>query len=532
MTEANAKRNRLLPIIVAIAVAAGVGGVIAVTPGPESQPQTTPRPADPGPAGDTPPSDSPVAGAADGSERIVELTLFVTSDQQCGLEDCGCQVSQEGGLVRRAALIRQYDAARSIVLDGGDMACAATGDLPGLATLKYEFMLRGMARLGAAALAVGGTEVRLPRDRLAQAARQSGLTPPFITANLRAAATGKGDGAGRPAPWVIVERAGIKVGITSAITPAEAAGADAGWTVDPAGPAVGRALRELRDGGADLRVVLVAGDESAARQLAADHARDADLIAFSGPAAEFRVRSLGPLPIGPDGGAPYLFRDGDDSRTQGVITVRVAAGADDGPGRLVSLRGTSIRLTTDFPTDPEITAMVRGPLRARAHDLERTAPVPARRADGDAHMPVSACAGCHSRIVDRWSETGHARAYQTLVETTKQTDAHLDPRCIGCHTQGYRDPNNGGFLVAAEALEDESFRDVACGNCHGYSKRHVDYRRMRSPQRATVQIPRPGKEVCRDCHYSHHDPGFDAPDNPTGDDKLAAMIRMCRGRRD
>lgn len=105
----------------------------------------------------------------------------------------------------------------------------------------------------------------------------------------------------------------------------------------------------------------------------------------------------------------------------------------------------------------------------------------------EAYLGWQTCKACHLAIYERWANTPHAKAFATLAEGDKWSDAS----CLVCHTTGY---------------EIESKRDstdirpemwnVQCEACHGVGTKHRRDGRMRI-------VP---ESVCLKCHTPEWSP--------------------------
>ena len=105
------------------------------------------------------------------------------------------------------------------------------------------------------------------------------------------------------------------------------------------------------------------------------------------------------------------------------------------------------------------------------------------------------CVECHAEINQLWSQTGHANAYNSLLDS-KQQDL---PACLQCHVVGYGE--TGGFLDQELTLE---LAGVQCESCHSPGKRHFD-----APDDLHHIIRLPTEKDCRTCHTTGQDPHFD-----------------------
>lgn len=106
------------------------------------------------------------------------------------------------------------------------------------------------------------------------------------------------------------------------------------------------------------------------------------------------------------------------------------------------------------------------------------------------------CMQCHSSIHADWSQTLHAKAFETL-EAIGQDD---NPVCVRCHVVGLN--SVGGF--SSRALTND-LAGVGCEACHGPGRAHVE-----NVQDASLRPPKNiSSAVCGACHTGSHHPNYD-----------------------
>lgn len=113
------------------------------------------------------------------------------------------------------------------------------------------------------------------------------------------------------------------------------------------------------------------------------------------------------------------------------------------------------------------------------------------------HSPFAgakACAACHKKEYDTWSQSKHHLAYETLIKEGKQ----FDSECVSCHVVGAKE--KGGFVSAKDTPQ---YAGVQCENCHGARKEHT-----KNPH-INPNIKINAKTVCTSCHHSPHVAEFD-----------------------
>jgi hypothetical protein len=399
---------------------------------------------------------------------------------------------------------------------------APSGSLTGIELeqrrIKAELLMAAAAALDLDALGVGEADLAFGPAFLREGAARNGL--PYVSANVV-------DEAGVPLfpASVVVERAGLRIGVTAASREGLP-----GVVVRPATEAVRGVVAELRRDGVDHVVLLshlgIDGDE-----LIAEEVDGIDLIFGS----HDRRHQTTPLIVGTTaifqagakgkhlGQATVEFRRGATGwssaeargralRRKETLTLQledydrqIAEAADERTrSRLERIRGLTQRRLDDLvipPADGGLTHAVVGkkipvsPSLAEepamtalvGEALERLQATPDRggavRTWGD-WVGGSQCIACHREEHVDWKESGHAGAWKSLVRERRQFD--LD--CWSCHVTGAgkpdgpTGPNQVGFL-----------RDVQCEACHGPGRAHV--------ADPTVAVDRsPGEALCLECH--------------------------------
>jgi len=110
-------------------------------------------------------------------------------------------------------------------------------------------------------------------------------------------------------------------------------------------------------------------------------------------------------------------------------------------------------------------------------------------------ISYDACKDCHADIVESWSKTPHAKAFETLAEQGKEKQTN--PGCVKCHVVGF--DADGGFIDMALTPE---LKGVQCECCHGPGARHAE---TEDPEKI---VAKPGEAVCRVCHTVGQDKNF------------------------
>ena len=115
-----------------------------------------------------------------------------------------------------------------------------------------------------------------------------------------------------------------------------------------------------------------------------------------------------------------------------------------------------------------------------------------RLVQGDsAFAGAHSCVPCHRPQHLQWSTTGHASAYQSLMDEKR----HMDQECYSCHVTGAGHPDG------QRPADVGPYRDVQCETCHGPSRAHT------LDPVGVKPIKVPTKETCVECHDGVRDEG-------------------------
>jgi hypothetical protein len=117
------------------------------------------------------------------------------------------------------------------------------------------------------------------------------------------------------------------------------------------------------------------------------------------------------------------------------------------------------------------------------------------------YLGAEICARCHVEQYARWTETAHARAFETLVNEDKQT---VD-ECLKCHVVGFEETSGYALTWLRDRQgnpvtpkDNVALRNVQCESCHGMGTFHGTELMMKTPP----------EDICRSCHTGEFDKGF------------------------
>jgi len=104
------------------------------------------------------------------------------------------------------------------------------------------------------------------------------------------------------------------------------------------------------------------------------------------------------------------------------------------------------------------------------------------------------CAFCHPSAHAEWEETGHARAFQALLDVGQADNT----ACLPCHTTGFGQPGGYQNLETTAALAG-----VQCESCHGPGGPHVS-NIMDPALRPPAGVEMVSAAICGTCHQQVH----------------------------
>lgn len=433
----------------------GLGGCPAKRP-------TADQPARPGDEKTAPPvvveSPKPSPSLADWPKP---LATFVLTGQQMGyIEPCGCTglENQKGGLARRHTLIQQLknDRGWSVVpLDvGGQVKRFGKQQ-----EIKFAHTVQGLRSMGYRAIGFGEGDLRLtPGELLAAISGPDGTVSDFVSSNVAVLAREL-----QPR-WLVIEAGGQRIGVAAVLGDKYESHLRGDELLhEPAAAALATLTPELKQQGCNFHILLVHAPLDEARKLA-EAAPLFDLVVASGET------SLPSSDLEQVGGKTRLLQLGQKAMYVGVV------GLYDDPA--TPLRYESVPLDGRFADSPEMLKLLadyQQQLKDLGLDeLGLSAPP---HPSGRKFVGSQQCAACHTEAYEKWSQTTHAHATDSLVSPPNsrgEIARHFDPECLSCHVTGWEPqqfhPYESGFL----SLEQTPLlKHSGCENCHGPGSAHV-----------------------------------------------------------
>ena len=434
-----------------------------------------------------------------------ELVLVLSGQTYGYISPCGCSRPQQGGLERRANLVRQLQAKGWPVvgLDLGDIAPPHNHGVKAQNLLKYKATMESLKGMGYAAVGLGEYDFATQIWDLltAYALNAKGSPPAVLSANLIGVSR---DDSGKvtetfPLAVAFPPVAGDKP-VVDAYAVSEALGRPALGVVSAVGPPAAlrvekydRTLDFARDAKGE-----VTSAPAIAKALAALDAHPAKpklrALLYVGPlddaklAAEafpqFQVilcQSDDPepptFPAVVNGGKTTIVQVGHKGRSVGVVGAFAnAAGGFDIHYQLVPLTEDYVTPPGQDASNPALAVLEDYALEVKRKDFLKqfvakqilhSAQI--RHPEANLHYVGSeSCLKCHPAEHAKWSSSPHAHAYESLAtKATRPSNRQFDGECLVCHTVGLE--YQTGFQSAERTPH---LKDNGCENCHGPGSAH------------------------------------------------------------
>ncbi|MDP6356169.1 MAG: multiheme c-type cytochrome [Planctomycetota bacterium] len=400
-----------------------------------------------------------------GNTVVGPVSVIVSADTKGWITPCGCASNQSGGLLRRGTYLES--AARTSEILYLDAGGAASGVSP-YDKVKFEALLRGEQAMGLKAHNLGGAELALGADYLAEAAARLGA--PFVSANVMNA-----DGKPIVSPVRVIEAGGKTFGVSGVVS--RKYKGDGLSTIDPR-EALLQVLSEERK--VDHFIVLAYLPEGELKELA-EALPEVDVIAGGPTGQSIQPEKVGPVLLGSatNKGKFLLHLDvpGDGQQWSGKV-VEMGPDLDDQPAQVKNLKNFHA---------------VLGEKDFSFRETSFIPKLPAGVPDDYRVAGTDSCMECHQNDCSEWSRSKHAHAWETL----EHKGYHVDSYCQQCHTTGYGIP--GGFESVGMSAKVRV--QVGCENCHGPSYAHTQ-----TPERRTPFV---AQDQCIRCHDAENSPSFD-----------------------
>lgn len=342
---------------------------------------------------------------------------------------------------------------------------------------------KGMMESGCVATTIGAFDLFRGGEYLKKLIADHGL--PVVSANVYDELTGELF----VEPYMIVERGGVKFGITGVLDPE--ADIRTHNTVEQLGVTVDEPMETLRAVVEELHekadyVILLSQLGLAQSKLLAEEMPGIDFMLI-GVAAQYSAKSF-------EVGGTVMMQPG--YKGQRMSDYRLQFDEDNA---YLGYSGHAFDLGDKVPSDAAVALLLKEHKIAIEDANKRRAAARKPAADGaQAVAPYTeeclgvgaTCQRCHQPQMDQWTETAHAKAFATLERGNQSSN----PECLRCHTTCSIDlPLDGSARVQS------NLRNVQCEACHGKA---TDHARDGSYGKVTVA-------TCLRCHDEENSADFD-----------------------
>jgi len=440
-----------------------------------------------------------------------KLALVFTGFQEGYLEPCGCagMLEMKGGLSRRMSFFGTLKEMGwpVIAIDGGDL-CNGKVDLQ--SELKFAHTLDAFRLMGYDAVGLGMNDLAFPAQNL--------LSYTLELADAKSLFTGANVA---PhdfndtylAPYKIVEKNDVKVGIVSIVTNSQI-GDIQDQAIVRENPV--KRLREIipkLDTEECQYLILI----SHGKRGAVIKETEAILDVFPN---KFSIVLVNDPPAEPPRRIPrmigdcYVIEVGEKGKF--AVVLGLFEGENSPP------KYQSVALDSRYNNSP----IVMGMMKEYQDRLKELGPGPDGlniKSFGDQRTDLMGnyigskeCQSCHEESYDVWRKTGHATAWKSLLETA-QPPRNYDPDCVGCHVVGWNPqsmyPYIGGFDIGRQK-ETRHLTDVGCESCHGPGEYHKNAelgsnKAKQAELRLAVRLPLANAQKnCILCHDGDNSPNF------------------------
>ncbi len=429
--------------------------------------------------------------------------IFAATGQMHGyFEPCGCSDPQYGGVSRRAELLRQLEERKwpTIPVDlGGTMKRVRQQS-----QFKFQTLLAALKDMKYRALALGTEELQLGAGWLLSQHVPHDSDPElslsFLAANVVLFGTAE---LGTPVHYRIVQAGDRKIGLSAIYDPKLLDGSvnldpDTVQVLDPIEP-LKKAIAALQAEKVDL-IVLLSHSRLATSQELAKQFPEIPLIISTGPIEEPLTDN--PLKIG----ETTLVTVGHKGKHAGLVGWYPAATGDQFKFDLVKLDGKRFKDDTRM-----IEHMKFYQEMLKDSQLAETEPA-LQHPSGAKYVGAEKCGECHTKAFAKWSETGHASAFDSIREGRRGIPRMFDPECLSCHVTGWHPQQalryDSGYInekMSAHLLGNQ------CENCHGPGSKHIELIEnddIEAARKLVKVTQKQAQTFCYTCHDLDNSPHF------------------------
>jgi hypothetical protein len=456
-----------------------------------------------------------------------DVVLLLTGQQHGYVLPCGCSQPQYGGLERRYNFLQTLKGRGwpVVALDLGDIAqLHGPQNLPNVqGLLKYVYSMQALKRMDYAAVGIGEYETALPLKEALDNYALNEPQPTVLCANLKDLRAKNGNFEGEVEPWKVVDVPGkaLKVGVISVVGPAVEV-----RIKDPQAKPFDRVpqvlpvmLKEMQAKKPDLKVLLYQGTLAQAK-LCAEASWGFNVILCLSDTDEPSSRPEWVK----DTMIVMVGHKGKHIGVVGAFATKKAAKPFELKYQMVTM-GPELETPKVKEGEQPIVALMERYTQALKdgnylakytqgnHALQVAIPekVPS-------YVGSERCQKCHAHAYEVWEKSGHAHAYQTLVDAKRPSLRQYDGECIVCHVTGFT--YKTGFT---DAEKTPLLKNVGCESCHGPASEHL--KKTEDPKWHALMNPWKAKpnedgavaqkrelvlgDFCQKCHDADNDVHWD-----------------------
>lgn len=448
------------------------------------------------------------------------FALLLSGEQHGYFEPCGCTATQSGGMSRRDDLLMQIKQRGWTVggLDLGGLVKRSRRQ----SQIKFETMLNAMRDMGYFCTALGPQDLQLGADFLVSQHVQDPDSPEsslgFVAANVILFDIPELE---TPLRFKLFEINGIRVGVTAVLGESIGArefpdGNSKMVRVVEAAPAVKQALADMKKEEPDLLILLSHSTHRETEALLKQFPGEFDVCVTAGgvedPRGETRMlgdtllvevghkgKSCGVLGFYPDSESRFRFELVNLDKYRFKDSMRMVE----------HMRYYQDRLKEEQLAGVEI------PIRH---------PSPS----GATFVGAAQCGECHSQAYEKWQETPHAQAFESLKHPRHGNPDYgitriYDAECLACHVTGWEPQKvlrfESGFIntefatTELEKMQGEILQGQQCESCHGPGSQHVALIEAGKTDEALAEVrvtlEQAKDRVCYSCHDVDNSPNFE-----------------------
>jgi len=348
---------------------------------------------------------------------------------------------------------------------------------------QTDFLCEHTAKLGYGLIGLGEWDLNYGLDYLRK--KESELGFRFLCANLRDSSSELVFPASE-----IVEVDGLKIGVIAVLDAAlkiVTMSADSDdFQMDSARDALDRELPALREQ-TDFVVLLAHMPSREVRQLLLDLGTEAgvDFVIEGHDARQYRrINKVEDT---------YLLAANNQGKYVGQLNILASksGGVEDATLTMHALDKNSAQID-------EIETLVDEFKKTNTKTANLAAPFVHPRTQGShaqQFLGATNCAQCHQEEFSSYTQTQHARAFNTLLNKGQMNN----PDCVSCHVVGFYHENGYDRVADPNVFGRETLKNVQCEACHGYGTEH---------DRSGAWLTE-ARESCVSCHDSQNSPNFD-----------------------